>query len=610
MKSFTNILSVFFLFIFLTSAFAQLDLKRDDFVGTANRHWWGWHEEGEATPMPAVSDAYVLFSLVNPTREEEPFCDAALWDGYPYIGGPYSNCKITLRAKALNPHKYGSRGWGLWYTEPYPYVTQQAWFMHMLDDPDSTGINSWRAETAYGPYEITHHYVDLDQEPFMIDDMQWHVYKINRQPGYIHFIVDNDTVLKATEDLPDLGMAFHIWVDNLVYEHVDPDIINLHKRAWIGKNEIVLDYVQILTSGTLGSSEAAENVKLLRQVPNEIYSEPASGLWKEYAFSAPAGNFIMLATARVEQYNLADSTISGDDDIRFVVNGTDYLWNSANSFNGDQDGTVSKTLLLAQSGNAGTQTVQVFGETSPLLYDVTVLGAEKGGIVFDQEYYEEKDALTDSLWKDITFSTKGGWVAVYLSGSADEDSTPVDHGYQYANFDDNEDDDLRIVLDQTDYGYKTDDALYGNRLFGEPKSILVQQNLSAGEHQLKVYTHRSPTLFRIVIYGENDESVSPIKDEAQQAGEFRLAQNYPNPFNNRTKIRFQMRSPALVSAAIYSIDGRKVKKLHNGYLAAGGHTLTWNGRNEQNREVGSGVYFLVFKADKVNVFRKKLILMK
>lgn len=68
---------------------AQLDLKRDDFVGDTNRNWWRWYNDGPSTPMPAVSEGYVLFSLIDPLEDFLPFCDAAFWDGYPGTGGPY-----------------------------------------------------------------------------------------------------------------------------------------------------------------------------------------------------------------------------------------------------------------------------------------------------------------------------------------------------------------------------------------------------------------------------------------------------------------------------------------------------------------------------------------
>ncbi len=608
-----NIYIILFVSVLFSSLFAQLDLKRDDFVGTKNRNWWSWFNDGPNTPMPAVSDGYVLFSLVDPDTSYDPFCDAALWDGYPEYGGPYQNCVITLRARALNPHKFGSRGWGLWYTEPYPYLQQQAWFMRELDSTGQgyTGIDWWRAETANGRTEATHHYVDLDTLPYQVDMQEWHVYKIDRQTDYIRFMIDGDTVLTVTEDLPPEDLAFHIWVDNLVYEHEDPDIINIYKREWKGKNEIVLDYVQILTQGALDKSESAAHVKLLRQVPREIYTEPGAGLWKDYSFDAPQCGLVILATGRVEQYIRDDSiVISDDDDIRFVVNGVDYGWNSAQSFDADAAGTRSMTLMLQQDVAAGSQTVQLYGETSPMLYDVTVLGAPQGGIVFDQEYYETKSPDTDSLWKEINFNTNGGWVAVYVSGSADEDSTPTNYGYQYSNFDDNRDDDLRIELDNHDYGYKTEQSFYGNRLFGEPKSVLIQDSLTKGSHTLRLYAHGSPDLYRVVIYGENDEVNSAIDAQDRLPGQYKLEQNYPNPFNGTTQIRFFVPERAFVDLAVFDLSGRKVASIAHGWYTKGAYRLNWDARDDSGRVLSSGIYFYTLKTNTGQTFSRKLLLLK
>ncbi len=604
---------VLLLFILMSVSSAQLDLKRDDFVGNKNRNWWRWYNDGPNTPMPAVSDGYVLFSLVDPDSNYDPFCDAAIWDGYPDFGGPYQNCVITLRVKALNPHKFGSRGWGLWYTEPYPNLQRQAWFMRVLDStgPGYTGLDWWRAETSNGKTEATHHYVDLDTLPFLIDDMEWHVYKIDRQTDYIRFMIDGDTVLTVTEDLPSEDLAFHLWVDNLVYEHEDPDIINIYKRSWTGKNEVVLDYVQILTQGTLDRSESPAGIKLLRQVPNEVYSEAATGLWKEYAFTAPQCNLVLLSTGRVEQYLRDDSIrISDDDDIRFIVNDTDYGWDSAQSFDGDAAGTRGMTLLLQQETASGDQQVQVFAETSPLLYDVTVLGAPHGGIVFDREYYETRPVGSDSLWKEIAFNTNGGWVAVYVSGAADEDSTPSNYGYQYANFDDNRDDDLRIVLDTIDYGYKTDQSFYGNRLFGEPKSVLIVDSLTPGTHTLRLYAHGTPDLYRVLIYGENDETVSAVWDKPGLPEEYRLEQNFPNPFNGSTQIRFSIPAEDFVDITVYDLTGRQIKTLVSARYPKGEHAAVWDGKEQSGRDAASGIYIYQMKTSRGLIVSKKLLYLK
>jgi len=498
-----------YLFLFLVFSghlYAQLDLKRDDFVGNTNRGWWRWHSDGPNTPMPAVSNGYVLFSLVDPIASYSPYCNSALWDGYPVTGGPYNeNVTVIMRIRAMNPHRNGSRGWGLWYTEgDFFNVRQQIWFMRNIDDPDLTGVDWWLGGVKHGDSKYV---VDLTQEPYLVDDEFWHIYEIIRDPNFITIKVDGETIISLTEDLPDRNMAFHLWVDNLIYADA-----TTYRRSWIGSNDVVMDYLQIHSQGALGQSVTPSGIMLLREVSNELYTVPETGLWKNYSFDASDGQNIILITARVEQYldsNLDE--ISSDDDIRFEIDGTNYGWNTANSFNGDDVGTVSKTLLFEQTMTSGTKYINIYGETSPLLYDVTVLGSSGGGIIYNNEFNETKTAGSNELWYEIPFQTWGGEVAFYISGSADEDPVPSDHyGYQYTDFNNNDDDDLKISIDETDYGYQNDNALWGNRLFGEPKSILVTQTLSQGQHTLRISGLGTPTLYQIVIYGENDDVSLPV----------------------------------------------------------------------------------------------------
>ncbi|MGD9900326.1 MAG: FlgD immunoglobulin-like domain containing protein, partial [Calditrichaceae bacterium] len=236
--------------------------------------------------------------------------------------------------------------------------------------------------------------------------------------------------------------------------------------------------------------------------------------WYTLNFDAPGGQVVVLSTARVEQYlNAFNQPISDDDDIRYVIDGTDYGWDTPNSFNADAQGTLSNTLLFEKTVGAGAANIDVYGEISPLLYDVTVLGSSGGGIVFNQEYNEIKSSSSPELWKEISFQTRGGEVAVYVSGAADEDPTPspsFQHGYQYSHYSDDEDDDIRIELDGIDYGYRTENSLYGNRLFGEPKSVLITENLTSGTHTLRIYGQGTPELLRVLIYGEMDDASLPV----------------------------------------------------------------------------------------------------
>ncbi|MEN3039669.1 MAG: FG-GAP-like repeat-containing protein, partial [Candidatus Kryptonium sp.] len=78
-----------------------------------------------------------------------------------------------------------------------------------------------------------------------------------------------------------------------------------------------------------------------------------------------------------------------------------------------------------------------------------------------------------------------------------------------------------------------------------------------------------------------------------------LSQNYPNPFNPRTWIEFVLPRDEIVTLKIYTIDGRLVKTLiDNKYYPAGKHVLSWDGTDDNNNEVVSGVYIYKITAGK------------
>lgn len=89
----------------------------------------------------------------------------------------------------------------------------------------------------------------------------------------------------------------------------------------------------------------------------------------------------------------------------------------------------------------------------------------------------------------------------------------------------------------------------------------------------------------------------------------RLNKNYPNPFNPETTISFDLNKNQKVKLEIYNIKGQKVKTLCNDNLQAGNHKYIWNGTDQNNRKVASGVYFA--KMTSVSLSKtQKMILMK
>jgi hypothetical protein len=66
----------------------------------------------------------------------------------------------------------------------------------------------------------------------------------------------------------------------------------------------------------------------------------------------------------------------------------------------------------------------------------------------------------------------------------------------------------------------------------------------------------------------------------------------PNPFNPETAVNYTLRNGGVVTVRIYSLEGRLVKTLVNGYASAGAHEVRWNGTDNGGRAVPSGMYFV------------------
>ncbi|MBT3318106.1 T9SS type A sorting domain-containing protein, partial [bacterium] len=72
---------------------------------------------------------------------------------------------------------------------------------------------------------------------------------------------------------------------------------------------------------------------------------------------------------------------------------------------------------------------------------------------------------------------------------------------------------------------------------------------------------------------------------------FSVKPNYPNPFNPMTTISFSLPATAQTSVRVYDTAGRLVRTLVDQELESAVHEVTWLGRDDDNKQVASGVYF-------------------
>jgi subtilase family protein/MAM domain-containing protein meprin/A5/mu/flagellar hook capping protein FlgD len=89
---------------------------------------------------------------------------------------------------------------------------------------------------------------------------------------------------------------------------------------------------------------------------------------------------------------------------------------------------------------------------------------------------------------------------------------------------------------------------------------------------------------------------------------FVLKNAYPNPFNPFANIRYGLPKASEVNITIFDITGRKIKTLINSSQEAGWYDLNWNGTNEQNNKVSSGMYLYKMTARNFNSVKKILLI--
>lgn len=84
-----------------------------------------------------------------------------------------------------------------------------------------------------------------------------------------------------------------------------------------------------------------------------------------------------------------------------------------------------------------------------------------------------------------------------------------------------------------------------------------------------------------------------------------LFQNCPNPFNNQTQIRFFLKEGGITKLSVFNLKGQLIKTMLSEYKKAGDYSFTWNGMDESNRAVSSGIY--IYRLQVGNKFTSRML---
>lgn len=132
--------------------------------------------------------------------------------------------------------------------------------------------------------------------------------------------------------------------------------------------------------------------------------------------------------------------------------------------------------------------------------------------------------------------------------------------------------------------------------YTEPGIYSVRLVINNGEKSIikEQYIDVLPT-------SKNDESYVPLVTN--------ISDPFPNPFKGRTMFNATINEPGLITVNIYNIKGQKIKSLVNQTKDVGIYSFVWNGTDDNNKQVTSGIYNIEFKHNnkKIGVIKASYI---
>ena len=104
----------------------------------------------------------------------------------------------------------------------------------------------------------------------------------------------------------------------------------------------------------------------------------------------------------------------------------------------------------------------------------------------------------------------------------------------------------------------------------------------------------------MVLSVEDEDNTRPRK--------FNLEQNFPNPFNPSTRIKYSLPTRSDITLNIVNVLGQTIKTISIVNQSPGYHTIIWDGTDDRNNRMPSGIYFLRLTAGDMQQSRKMIMI--
>ena len=180
-----------------------------------------------------------------------------------------------------------------------------------------------------------------------------------------------------------------------------------------------------------------------------------------------------------------------------------------------------------------------------------------------------------ALWKRMSFSVPRDLdVSFAIAGSA-------------AN-----QDEMKLVLDNRDFGWNTAEAWNGGELRGQRKVVKFRVPLKKGGHTLELHASGKPVFKGLrVWYGKIGGGPQGSELALGIPKESFLAQSYPNPTFGKATIAYGLAKEGPVKLTLFNALGQVVRELVSESQKPGFHRVEWDGMSQAGKQVTSGIYF-------------------
>jgi len=102
-------------------------------------------------------------------------------------------------------------------------------------------------------------------------------------------------------------------------------------------------------------------------------------------------------------------------------------------------------------------------------------------------------------------------------------------------------------------------------------------------------------------------NITDINLTEQVPMDFSMKQNYPNPFNPSTIIEYSLPTFGYVNVSVYNLLGQKILTLFSGEASAGTHITNWNGKNNSDVNLPSGIYLCRIEFERKSIVVKLVL---